>query len=301
MNSFKSGFVSLVGRPNVGKSTLTNLFVGEKIAITSFKPQTTRNRIRGILTREDCQIVFIDTPGLHRPKNRLGEFMAKNAEAAIREADVTLCLTEPKLTEGDKFAIDALRAARAKSFLVINKTDTVEREKLLALIDGYSKLYPFAEIFPVSALKGDNTDALLAAVINLLPEGPMYYPSDIATDQPERQIVSELIREKALLYLREEIPHGVAVEVTFMTKRKSSDIVDTEATVFCEKDSHKSIVIGKNGETLKKIGTSARRDIESLLGSQINLQLWVKIKKNWRDNDFLLKNFGYGMKSVNNE
>lgn len=294
-NKFRSGFVALIGRPNVGKSTLMNHFTGEKVAIISPKPQTTRNKIQGIVTRDNFQIVFLDTPGLHKPKHKLGKSMVKTAENAIKEVDVALFLTEPfkRISEDDKDIIKKFEGLSIPVFLVINKIDTVEKGSLLKIIDEYSKLYAFSEIIPVSALTGQNTDGLIDEIYKNLPEGPKYFPDDMITDQPERQIVAEMIREKALGLLQEEIPHGVAIEIMSMKKRESGDLVDIGAVIFCEKESHKGIIIGKNGLMLKKIGQRARRDIENLLGSPVYLELWVKVKKNWRDSDFMLKNFGY--------
>ncbi|MCL2216352.1 MAG: GTPase Era [Defluviitaleaceae bacterium] len=294
---FHSGFVTLLGRPNVGKSTLMNFFVGEKISIVSNKPQTTRNKIRSILTAEDYQIVFIDTPGIHRPTTKLGDFMVKSANNALNEADAVIYMVEPreKIHENDKAIIESFANVKTPIFLGINKVDTVDKPGLLKVIELYGAAYPFKEIIPLSALTGENAQALLSAIRKALPEGPMYFPEDQITDQPERQITAEIIREKALGFLQEEIPHGLAVEITGMKPRGDAEdsLVDVSATIFCERESHKAIVIGKNGTMLKKIGSAARRDIERLLGSPIFLELWVKVKKNWRDNDFLLKNFGY--------
>ncbi|MDR1664743.1 MAG: GTPase Era [Clostridiales bacterium] len=300
-NKLKSGFIALIGRPNVGKSTLMNLFIGEKISIVSAKPQTTRNQIRSILTREnEFQMVFLDTPGIHQPRTKLGDYMVKSAETALNESDAVLFMVEPlrKIPEGDAAILERLRRVSSPVFLVINKVDTVDKPAILKVIDGYRHLYAFRDVVPISALKADNAEVLLDAVKAVLPEGPMYFPDDMVTDQPERTIVAEMIREKALNYLQEEIPHGLAVEIMFMRAREGQDMVDIEANIYCEKDSHKAIVIGKNGEMLKKIGGAARRDAEALLGSRIYLQLWVKVKKNWRDNDFLLKNFGYNPKDI---
>lgn len=299
-NKFYSGFVSLVGRPNVGKSTLMNRLIGEKIAIISNKPQTTRNRVQSILTKEDFQIVFIDTPGIHKPKHKLGEYMVKSAETTLNEVDAVLFLIEPadRVLEADKLIIDKLNKVKSPVILVINKMDMADRERIYKVIDNYSKLYNFAEIIPISAFEGTNTDELLETLKKYLPEGPMYFPADMITDQPERQIASEIIREKALRLLQEEIPHGIAVEITEMKKRDEGNVVDVKATIYCEKDSHKGIIIGKQGVMLKKIGTNARHDIEKLLGSPIYLELWVKVKKDWRDSDFLLKNFGYDSKKM---
>ena len=300
MEKFYSGFITLAGKPNVGKSTLMNCLMGEKIAITSYKPQTTRNKIHAILTRDNYQMIFIDTPGIHRPKSKLGTFMMRSVENALSQVDVCLFLVEPyeKISERDRFALNKLKKVDTPVFLVINKIDTVEKSKLLAVIDEYSKLYDFAEVIPVSALKGQNTDELIKNILKYLPEGPMYFPEDMVTDQPERQIISEIVREKALLLLKEEIPHGIAVEVNSMKKREGRDLVDVEVTIYCEKDTHKGIIIGKHGEMLKKIGMRAREDAENLLGSPIYLRIWVKVKKDWRDSDFLLKNFGYDKKNI---
>ena len=297
---FQSGFVSLVGRPNVGKSTLMNHFIGEKIAIISNKPQTTRNKITSILTKEHFQCVFIDTPGIHKPKHKLGEYMVKSAENALNEVDVVLMLIEPteRVLEMDKYVIERLKNVKTPVVLVINKIDTIEKQKLLKVIDQYRQIYDFAEVVPISAIKGQNTESLLHVIEKYLPEGPQYFPEDMVTDQPERQIVAEIIREKALHLLEDEIPHGIAVEITSMKKRPNKNLVDVEATIYCEKESHKGIIIGKQGSMLKKIGSRARIDAERLLGSHIYLQLWVKVKKDWRDSDFLLKNFGYDTKKI---
>ena len=292
---FYSGFVSLVGRPNVGKSTLMNRLIGEKIAIISNKPQTTRNRVQSILTKDDFQIVFIDTPGIHKPRHKLGEFMVKSAETTLNEVDAVLMLIEPadRVLEADRLIIEKFSKIKSPVILVINKVDSPDKERVFKVIDNYRKLYDFAEIVPISALEGTNTDELLEVIKTYLPEGPQYFPSDMITDQPERQIAAEIIREKALRLLQEEIPHGIAVEIMEMKKRPEGNMVDVRATIYCEKDSHKGIIIGKHGAMLKKIGTNAREDIQKLLGSPIYLDLWVKVKKYWRDNDFLLKNFGY--------
>lgn len=299
-DKFYSGFVSLIGRPNVGKSTLMNRLIGEKIAIISNKPQTTRNRIQSILTRDDYQIVFIDTPGIHRPRHKLGEYMVKSAETTLNEVDAVLMLVEPtdKVLEADKAIIEKLARVKSPVILVINKVDTADKERILKVIDNYRRLYDFAEIVPISALEGENTDELLKVIRKYIPEGPQYFPADMITDQPERQIAAEIIREKALRLLQEEIPHGIAVEITGMKKRPEGNLVDVTATIYCEKDSHKGIIIGKHGAMLKKIGTNAREDIQRLLGSPIYLELWVKVKKDWRDSDFLLKNFGFDSKNI---
>ena len=297
---FQSGFVALVGRPNVGKSTLMNQLIGEKIAIMSPKPQTTRNKIQSILTKEDFQVVFIDTPGIHKPKHKLGSYMVKAAETALNEVDAVLMLVEPgeRGAEADRFVLERLAGVKTPVILVLNKIDTVEKSHILTMTDEYRSLYPFREIVPVSAKDGENCDTLLSVIQSYLPEGPQYFPADMITDQPERQIASEIIREKALQLLEDEIPHGIAVEITSMKKREGKDLVDVEATIFCERESHKGIIIGKGGSMLKKIGTRARMDIAALLGSPIHLQLWVKVKKDWRDSDFLLKNFGYDAKRI---
>lgn len=299
-NEFFSGFVSLVGRPNVGKSTLMNRLIGEKIAIVSPKPQTTRNRIQAILTNDDFQAVFIDTPGIHKPKHKLGSYMVKAAETTFNEVDAVLMLAEPcdKIAEGDLHVMERLKSTKTPVILVINKIDTVEKNKLIAIADMYEKMFNFAEIVPVSAKNGENTDTLLHVIKKYLPKGPRYYPDDMVTDQPERQIASEIIREKALRLLQDEIPHGIAVEISSMKKRSGKDIVDIDANIYCEKESHKGIIIGKGGGMLKKIGSMSRADISALLASEINLQIWVKVKKDWRDSDFLLKNFGYDPKKI---
>lgn len=291
--SFKSGFVTLIGRPNVGKSTLMNRIIGQKIAITSNKPQTTRNRIQTVYTSEEGQIVFVDTPGIHKAKNKLGDYMVNVAQRTINEVDVILWLVEPSnfIGAGERHIIEQLKKTKTPVILVINKIDTVKRDQLLEYIDTYRKELDFAEIVPVSALKADNIEELLKCIMKYLPYGPAFYDEDTVTDQPMRQIVAELIREKALRLLSEEIPHGVAVSIESMKFKKN--IVDIEATIICERDSHKGIIIGKGGAMLKKIGSQARPEIENMLEKQANLQLWVKVKKDWRDSDFLLKNFGY--------
>ncbi|HCT64030.1 MAG TPA: GTPase Era [Lachnospiraceae bacterium] len=299
-SKFYSGFISLVGRPNVGKSTLMNKLIGEKIAIISPKPQTTRNRIQSILTKEDFQVIFIDTPGIHRPKHKLGNYMVKAAETTLNEVDAVLMLVEPtdRVLEMDRYVIERLQGIKTPVILIINKIDTIEKSKILTVMDMFRSLYDFAEIIPVSAKMGENTDQLMEVIKKYLPEGPQYFPEDMVTDQPERQIAAEIIREKALQLLQEEIPHGIAVEISAMKKRKDKDLVDVEATIYCEKDSHKGIIIGKQGSMLKKIGTRARGDISAILGSPINLQIWIKVKKDWRDSDFLLKNFGYDQRNI---
>jgi len=296
--AFKAGFATLIGRPNVGKSTLMNKLIGQKIAITSNKPQTTRNRIQTVYTSEEGQIVFLDTPGIHKAKNKLGDYMVGVAQRTLSEVDVILWLVEPTnyIGAGEQYIIEQLKKTKTPVILVINKIDTIKKEEVLPFIDTYRKELDFAEIVPVSALKGDNTDTLISCIMKYLPYGQAFYDEDTITDQPMRQIVSELIREKALRCLDEEIPHGVAVSIESMKYRKN--ICDIEATIVCERDSHKGIIIGKGGSMLKKIGSTARPDIEDLLEMQVNLQLWVKVKKDWRDSDFLLKNFGYNPKDV---
>lgn len=291
--AFKSGFVTLIGRPNVGKSTLMNHLIGQKIAITSNKPQTTRNRIQTVLTLKDAQIVFLDTPGIHKAKNKLGDYMVNVAERTLNEVDVILWLVEPTtyIGAGERHIIEQLKKSRTPVILVINKTDTVKREEILTFIDTYRKELDFQEIVPVSALKGDNTDVLVDCIVKYLPYGDPFYDEDTITDQPMRQIVAELIREKALRLLQEEIPHGVAVSIESM--KEKGRICHIDATIVCERESHKGIIIGKGGQMLKQIGSKARPDIEDLLEMQVNLQLWVKVKKDWRDSDFLLKNYGY--------
>lgn len=299
-NNFRSGFVAIIGRPNVGKSTLMNHLIGQKIAITSNKPQTTRNKIQTVYTCDEGQIVFLDTPGIHKAKNKLGDYMVNVAQHTLSEVDVILWLVEPStfIGAGERHIIEQLKKTKTPVILVINKTDTVKREEILTFIDAYRKELEFAEIVPVSALKGDNTQDLIDSIFKYLPYGPMFYDEDTVTDQPQRQIVSELIREQALRCLDEEIPHGIAVSIDQMKWRADDSIVDIDATIVCERDSHKGIIIGKGGSMLKKIGSRARKEIEDLLETQVNLKLWVKVKKDWRDSDFLLKNFGYNAKDI---
>ena len=295
----KSGFVTLIGRPNVGKSTLMNRMIGQKIAITSNKPQTTRNRIQTVHTDERGQIVFVDTPGIHKAKNKLGEYMVGAAEKTIGEVDVVCWLVEPTTYIGaGEHIIERLKKVKAPIILVINKVDTIKKEEILPVIDCYRKELDFQEIIPVSARSGANVDELIDTIYKYLPYGPMFYDEDTITDQPMRQIVAELIREKALHALNEEIPHGIAVVIDSMKERKSQKgiITDIQATIICERDSHKGIIIGKGGEMLKKIGANARYEIEKQLDTKVNLQLWVKVKKEWRDSDVLIKNFGYDKK-----
>lgn len=293
---FKAGFATLIGRPNVGKSTLMNHLIGQKIAITSNKPQTTRNRIQTVYTSQEGQIVFLDTPGIHKAKNKLGDYMVGVAQKTLSEVDVILWLVEPTnyIGAGEQYIIEQLKKTKTPKILVINKVDTVKKSEILGFIDTYRKQLDFDEIVPVSALKGDNTDTLLSCIFKYMPYGEAFYDEDTVTDQPMRQIVAELIREKALRLLSDEIPHGIAVSIDGMKYR--DHIVDIDATIVCERDSHKGIIIGKNGSMLKKIGIQARPDIEDLVEMQVNLQLWVKVKKDWRDSDFLMKNFGYNPK-----
>ena len=297
--AYKSGFATLIGRPNVGKSTLMNRLIGQKIAITSNRPQTTRNRIQTVLTTEEGQIVFLDTPGIHKAKNKLGEYMVNVAERTMEDVDVILWLVETTgyIGAGERHIIEQLKKTKTPVILVINKIDTVKKDALFAFIDTYRKELDFQEIVPVSALKGDNTDELVKCIFKYLPYGPAFYDEDTITDQPMRQIVAELIREKALRLLEDEIPHGIAVSIESM--KEKGKICHIDATIVCERESHKGIIIGKGGAMLKKIGSTARPEIEDLLEMQVNLQLWVKVKKDWRDSDFLLKNFGYDPKKMN--
>lgn len=292
-NDFKSGFVTLIGRPNVGKSTLMNYLIGQKIAITSNKPQTTRNRIQTVLTTDEGQIVFVDTPGIHKAKNKLGEYMVNVAEKTMNEVDVVLWLVEPTtfIGAGEQHIAKQLQRVKTPVILVINKVDSVKREEILPAIAAYKDIYDFADIVPVSARSGDNTDELLRVIMKYLPYGPQFYDEDTVTDQPERQIVAELIREKALHSLQDEIPHGIAVAIDRM--KMQNKVMHIDATIICERDSHKGIIIGKQGSMLKKIGSTARYEIERMLDCKVNLKLWVKVKKDWRDSEFLMKNFGY--------
>ena len=292
---FKSGFVSIVGRPNVGKSTLMNNVVGEKIAIMSDKPQTTRNTIQAVYTDEEAQVVFLDTPGIHKPKNKLGEFMVKSATDAFKNVDLVLFVVDEskKIGPGDRKIIDDLKNIKTPVVLVLNKIDQLNEEELFDLMKMYNAEGVFEQIVPISALKGRNINELLKVIKSHLEEGPQYFPDYMITDQPERVLVSELIREKVLHYIHDEVPHGVAVEIERMKSRKDKEIVDISAVIYCERDSHKGIIIGKNGRKLKGIGKSATADIELLLGSQANLQLWVKVKENWRNLQNYVSNFGY--------
>ena len=292
---YKSGFVTIIGRPNVGKSTLMNNIIGEKIAIMSDKPQTTRNRIQTILTQDNYQIIFMDTPGMHKPKTKLGEYMQKSAQQTLNEVDAVILVVDETsdMGPGDKFIIEMLKTVKTPIILVINKIDKIPPEAFEKVYNMYSNTGVFQEIIGISALQNKNVQTLVEKIINFLPEGPQYFPADMITDQPEKVIVSEIIREKLLQYLQEEVPHGVAVEVLTMKKREEKDLVDIQATIYCERKTHKGIIIGKNGRKLKGIGKSAREDIERLLGSKVFLELWVKVKDDWRDNENALNTFGY--------
>lgn len=293
---FKSGFVAIIGRPNVGKSTLMNQIVGQKIAIMSEKPQTTRNKIRAVYTSEEGQIIFLDTPGVHKPKSKLGDVMNRMVESALKEVDLILFLIDAseKRGPGDEFIIEKLKKVRTPVYLVINKIDKVSPEDLLPLIDEYRSLYDFAQIVPVSALQGNNVNRLMEQILQELPEGPMYYPPDMVTDHPERFVVAELIREKILQLTREEVPHSIAVVIDQMKQRENNpQIVDIYATIYTERDSQKGILIGHKGSLLKEIGKRAREDIERLLGSRVYLNLWIKVKKDWRNQENYIRNFGF--------
>ena len=295
-SNYKSGFVTLIGRPNVGKSTLMNKIIGQKIAITSKKPQTTRNKIQTVYSCEKGQLIFVDTPGIHKAKNKLGEYMVTMAKRSIDEVDAVLWLVEPStfIGEGEKKIAEKLAKVKVPVILVINKVDMVKnKEDILTYIAAYKDLVDFAEIVPVSATKGTGVDDLIEAIFKYMPYGPQFYDEDTITDQPMKQIVAEIIREKALHALDEEVPHGIAVVIDRMKERKDGGIYDIDATIICERDSHKGIIIGKGGTMLKKIGSNARFEIERLIEAKANLKLWVKVKKEWRDSDFLLKNFGY--------
>lgn len=293
---FKSGFVTLVGRPNVGKSTLMNRIIGQKIAITSNKTQTTRNRIQTVYHDDRGQIVFLDTPGIHKAKNKLGEFMVNAAESTFKEVDLVLWLVEATtyIGQGERHIAQELKKSSAPVILVMNKIDKVRKDELLECMNAYKDILDFAEMVPVSAQNGENVDDLIETMFSYLEEGPQFYDEDTITDQPVRQIVAELIREKALRLLQDEIPHGIAVSIDSMKERPGKNLFyDIDATIVCERDSHKGIIIGKQGAMLKRIGTAARKEIEDFLEAKVNLKLWVKVKKDWRDSDFLLKNFGF--------
>ena len=298
-DNLKSGFVTLIGRPNVGKSTLMNHLIGQKIAITSDKPQTTRNRIQTVYTDERGQIIFLDTPGIHKAKNKLGEYMVSVAEHTLKEVDVILWLVEPStfIGAGERHIAEQLNKVKTPVMLVINKIDTVKKDEILTFIAAYKDICNFAEIIPVSALKEINIDDVKDCIFKYLPEGPQFYDEDTVTDQPMRQIAAELIREKALRMLDDEIPHGIAVVIDQM-KERPNGLIDIDATIACERESHKGIIIGKNGGKLKKIGTSARTEIQNLMDTQVNLKLWVKVRKEWRDSDLYMKNYGYNPKDI---
>lgn len=295
---FKSGFVTIIGRPNVGKSTLMNAMIGEKISIMSDKPQTTRNKIRTVYTDDEAQIIFLDTPGIHKPKNHLGEFMNTEVDSALEEMDVLVMITDEfnKIGPGDEFIIEKIKGVKAKKILIINKIDMFDQEAAIRMAASFGKYDVFDDILPMSALKNLGVDSLIKLIIKYLKPGPMYFPQDYITDRPERFVVAEIIREKALMYLQDEVPHGIAIEIEEMKERTNRNLVDIRASILCEKKSHKSIIIGKEGRKIKGIGKSAREDIENLLGSQVNLQLFVKISENWRDNNYLLKSLGYDQK-----
>lgn len=293
--TFKSGFISIIGRPNVGKSTFLNRVIGQKIAIMSDKPQTTRNKVQGVLTQDTSQMIFIDTPGIHKPKHKLGDFMMKVAKNTLKEVDVILFMvnaTEP-IGAGDKMIMELLQDNKTPVFLIINKIDQIHPDEILAIIDSYKEEYDFAEIVPISALQGNNVDRLLSTIESYLPEGPQYYPADQVTDHPERFIISELIREKVLHVTREEIPHSIAVVIEQIKKEESKELINVSATIIVERDSQKGIVIGKRGALLKEIGTKARHDIEMLLGSKVFLELWVKVQKDWRNKSNQLRDYGF--------
>ncbi len=296
---YKSGFVTLIGRPNVGKSTLMNHLIGQKIAITSEKPQTTRNRIQTVYTDERGQIIFLDTPGIHKAKNRLGEYMVSVAEHTLKEVDVILWLVEPTtfIGAGERHIAEQLARVKTPVLLIINKIDTVKKEEILTAIAAYKDILDFAEIIPVSALKATNLEDVKASIFKYLPAGPQFYDEDTVTDQPMRQIAAELIREKALRMLDDEIPHGIAVVIDQMKERRDG-LVDIEASIVCERESHKGIIIGKGGAMLKRIGTAARTEIENLMDARVNLKLWVKVRREWRDSDLYMKNYGYNPKDI---
>ncbi len=293
--NFKSGFISIIGRPNVGKSTFMNRVIGQKIAIMSDKAQTTRNKVQGVYTGEDAQMVFIDTPGIHKPKHKLGDFMVNMAEQSLNEVDLVLFMVNAKegFGRGDEFIINMLQKVKQPVYLIVNKIDEVHPDELLPMIDEYREKYDFAEIIPISALEGNNVDHLMKVMVDQMPEGPQYYPEDHITDHPERFIISELIREKALHLTREEIPHSIAVKVDSIEDREDENKIFVQATIIVERSSQKGIIIGKQGKMLKEIGQKARKDIEALLGTKIYLDLWVKVQKDWRNKEIQLQDFGY--------
>lgn len=295
-NGYKSGFISIIGRPNVGKSTFLNRVIGQKIAIMSDKPQTTRNKVQGVLTTDDSQMIFIDTPGIHKPKHKLGDFMLKVSKNTLREVDVIMFMVnaEQKIGKGDEFILEMLAGNPTPVFLVINKIDAIHPDELIGIIESYKERYDFAEIVPISALQGNNVENLLVTLRKYLPEGPQYYPADQVTDHPERFIISELIREKVLHLTREEIPHSIAVVIDKIRRdEENDDKIRVAATIIVERDSQKGIVIGKRGALLKEVGTRARKDIEMLLGSKVYLELWVKVQKDWRNKSTHLRDFGF--------
>ncbi|WP_291579423.1 GTPase Era [Clostridium sp. UBA6640] len=291
---FRSGFVTIIGRPNVGKSTLLNYIMGEKLSIVSSRPQTTRNNIQTILTKEDSQIVFVDTPGMHKPRHKLGEYMVNVAKDALGEVDVILFITTPgeEMNKGDIHILNQLKECDVPVFLLVNKIDENPNERVAKTIAEYAEYFKFTEVVPISAINGKNIDKANELIVNYLPEGPKYYPEDMITDQQERFIVTEIIREKALRLLSQEVPHGIAVEIISM-KKDEKDRYHIDANMLCEKDSHKGIIIGKNGSMLKKISTYSRQDIEKFFDNQVVLKLWVKVKKDWRDSPIMLKELGY--------
>lgn len=292
---YRSGFVTVIGRANVGKSTLLNNIIGEKVSIVSKKPQTTRNKIQCVYTLDNYQIIFLDTPGIHKPKNRLDKYMMNVSKNTLNEVDVVTFMVDnsKKIGQLDEFIISQLKGIKTTKILLINKIDKLSKEDIAEIILMYQKLNIFQEIIPISALTGLNVQEYVDVVFDLLPEGPQYFPEDMITDKPERFIISEIIREKTLHYLEEEVPHGIFVGIDMIRKREDRDLIDVHATIYCERESHKGIIIGKDGRKLKEIGKSARMDIERLLGSQVNLQLWVKVEKNWRDKENKIKYFGY--------
>ncbi|MBU3142424.1 GTPase Era [Clostridium sp. CF012] len=291
---FKSGFVTIIGRPNVGKSTLINYIMGEKLSIVSNRPQTTRNNIQTILTTKDSQIIFVDTPGMHKPRHKLGEYMVKVAQQSTSEVDVILFITTPgdEIDKGDMHILEQLKDSKIPVFLLVNKIDENTQERVAKTIQSYSEYFNFKEIIPIAAIKGKNVDIVTKLVVENIPEGPLYYPEDMITDQQERFIITEIIREKALKLLSQEVPHGIAIEIISM-KRDDRNMYHIEANLLCEKDSHKGIIIGKGGKTLKQISTYARQDVMKFLGEKVNLRLWVKVKKEWRDTSSILKELGY--------
>lgn len=292
-NGFKSGFVSIIGRPNVGKSTLLNRIVGEKISIISDKPQTTRHNVLAVYHADDLQIVFTDTPGIHRPQNKLGEYMIKAVHSSLNEMDAVLLVVDAQkeISETERNILLNLEGASTPVILVINKIDLLKRDSLLPIIANYSSLFPFSAIVPISALKDDGVEAVVSELSHLMKEGPKYYPDDMVTDQTERELIAEVIREKLLWFLQKEVPHGIAIEILQM--KDKGELYDISANIYCEKSSHKGIIIGKNGELLKKIGTLSRTEMEKRLGKKVYLQLWVRVKEDWRNNNFLMKNLGF--------